>query len=525
MVLGNATFKETMEVITKAKSGIALIVDDKTKLLGIMTDGDIRRAILKGVKLSTPISKVMNRNPLVLKKGVKNEKVLKTMLSKTYTHIPIVNANGEVVDIADFTNLKELMGSEEPAILGGDPISCEMIPISQPTLPSFNDLNKEGLESMFATGVISNGKYVRLFEEKMAEYLGVKHVVAVSNCTLGLILSIQALELKGSVLVPSFTFCATVHSLLWNNLRPVFVDCDPETLNIDPKEVVKNITRDTSAIFGVYVFGNPPDIKSLEEIAREYNLKLIFDAAQGLGSQYNGKYTGGFGDVEVFSLSPTKTLTAGEGGLVATNNPKIAEKLRMGRNYGHAGDYNCRFPGLNARLSEFNAILGQQSLEMIDQNIQRRNELARLYKLRLKKIPGLSFQKVEPRARSAYNYFCIIIDPFKFGLRSEEFKIALEKENINTKRYFYPPVHWQLAYSNFYDKYRSKLSVTEYIAENILCLPLYSHISKKEIERICRAIEKIYKYKEKIKNRLRPKIEFKSDSLTKEIFLELYKSG
>jgi len=507
VVSKDATFKETMEVITQAKSGIALIVDNRRRLLGIMTDGDIRRAILKGINLDTPVSDIMNKNPLILKENVEEEELLKTLLARGFTNIPIVSDKGEVVDIFDFTRLKGLIETDKPAVLGGKPVFSKLIPISQPTLPSFEDLDKKKLEEIFKTGAITNGKYVEAFEEEIAKYLGVNYVVAVSSCTLGLMLCEQVLELKGEVLVPSFTFCATVHSLMWNRLKPVFVDCDQETLNIDPERVLENITSNTSAILAVYIFGNPPDIEALEKIAKENNLRLIFDAAQALGSKYNGKFTGCFGDVEVSSLSPTKVLTAGEGGLITTNNPEIARKLRMGRNYGHPGDYNCEFPGFNARLSEFNAILGQRNLEMLEQNLERRNRLAELYKSELKEIPGISFQRIEKGARSAYNYFCIIIDPEKFGLTSEELKITLERENIMTKRYFYPPVHWQQAYSKFYDKYKSNLPATDYIAENILCLPLYSHISKKDIENICQAIREIYGYRNEVKAWLEPFIE------------------
>ncbi len=249
--------------------------------------------------------------------------------------------------------------------------------------------------------------------------------MAVSSCTLGLLLTYHGLGLKGEVIVPSFTFMATVHPLLWVGTEPVFVDIDPYTWNIDPAKVEAAITERTTAIVAVHNFGNPAPVAELEAIARRHGLRLIFDAAHGFGALYRGRPVGGFGDAEVFSLSPTKLLVAGEGGIVATNNDDLAEHIRVGREYGNPGDYNSDFPGLNVRLPEFNALLGLHSLGMLEENAKRRNRVAAIFRERLSQIPGLTFQRIHPQDRSSYKDFSILVDEAKFGLTRDELALAL----------------------------------------------------------------------------------------------------
>ncbi len=364
------------------------------------------------------------------------------------------------------------------------------IPFAQPTLPAFEEI-AEDVSRMLSSHQITNAEYVKKFEEKCREYTGAKHTIAVSSCTAGLMLSLKCLSLKGEVITPSFTFSATSHALVWNNLTPVFADIDKETYCIDPQCVERLITKKTSAILAAYIFGNPPDIKALQEITERHNLKLIFDAAHALGSQYQGMSAGNFGDAEIFSLSPTKLVTSGEGGIVATDDDELAGKLKIGRDYGNPGNYNCEFAGLNARMAEFNAILGLKGLEMLEKNVARRNGLVQLYKSRLGKIGRLSFQKIEPGNRTTYKDFSIIIDPAKAGISRDKLAEMLEKEGIMTKKYFYPPVHRQDAYKKLFKKYKNSLPVTDKVADNILCLPLYSHMDEKDVEKVCDSVSGI----------------------------------
>jgi len=387
----------------------------------------------------------------------------------------------------------------KPAILGGKPVFTKekCIPILKPTLPDIKALTPR-LKKAFESGQITNASNVREFEALSAEYLGVKYCVAVSSCTSGLILTQKCLGLKGEVIVPSFTFHATVHSLLWNNLTPIFADCRIDTFNIDEEKIVSLINNNTSAILAVYLYGNPPAMDKLKNIADRYNLKLIFDAAHAFGSEYKGIKAGGFGDAEVFSLSPTKLLITGEGGLVATNDKELADKLKIARNYGDSGDYDCAFNGLNARMAEFNAILGIEGLKIVDKKIKRRNEIARLYTDFFKDYKGISFQKIEKGNLSTFKDYSLIIDPDALGIDRDLLAVALEKENIITKKYFYPPVHMQKAYNSYK---KSSLDITEKLSSNVLSLPIYCSLTDKTIEKICLAFARIVDHRHEIKER------------------------
>jgi len=336
----------------------------------------------------------------------------------------------------------------KPAILGGKAIFDKLLPITRPNLPDLEEIKHE-LQDTFNSGIITNGKYVAEFEQRCAEYLGVENVIAVANATIGLILVEKALGLNGEVLVPSFTFTATCLSLKWTNLEAVYVDCNPETFTIDPAKVEEAIAGNTCAILPVCIFGNPPDIDVLDNLAKDYRLRLIFDSAHGFGTKYNNRLIGNFGDAEVFSLTPTKILTTGEGGLITTNDSELAHKIRLMRNYGLESDYDCEFIGLNARMLEFSAILGLKNLNKIEEVINIRNKLAHQYRAKLSKISGIEFQKIDDNCRSTFKDFAILINEEAFGLNRDALASALDEENIQTRKYFYPPVHLQKAYRHF----------------------------------------------------------------------------
>lgn len=377
-----------------------------------------------------------------------------------------------------------------PAILGGTPIFKSLFPFTRPTISNFSFLKKK-YEEIFRSGMLTNSKYVEEFENEIKQYLGVKYVIAVNSCTSGLMLILKALDLKGEIIIPSFTFYATGHAVLWNNLTPVLVDCDNNTYNISPSAVEKAITPKTSAIIGVHIFGNPADISELEKIAKKHKLKLIFDAAHGFGVKYKGKPLGRSGDAESFSLSPTKLLTAAEGGIVTTNDEQLARMVRLGRNYGDPGNYDCELPGLSARMSELHAILGIESLKNLEENAAKRNKLAKIYKKLLGRISGIYFQKIEADNTSSYKDFSINVNKKIFGLSRDQLAQALVAENIMIKKFFYPPLHRQ----NLYKKFRNlenKLDNTDNLSENSLSIPLYSHVEIEEVKKICEAIYRIW---------------------------------
>lgn len=391
--------------------------------------------------------------------------------------------------------------NDKPAVLGGKPLFSQRLPIVQPTLPAYEDVAPQVME-IFRTGLLTKGKYLRQLEERLAEYLGVRHAVCVSSCTLGLALTYQGLGLSGEVIVPSFTFMATVHPLVWLNVRPVFVDIDPYTWNIDPAKVEEAITPQTTGIVAVHTFGNPADVEVLEDIARRHHLKLVFDAAHGFGALYQGRPVGRYGNAEVFSLSPTKLLVAGEGGVVTTNDDALAEHIRVGREYGNDGHYGSNFPGLNARMPEFNAILGLKSLEMLEENAERRNQLVRRFRERLERLPGIAFQAIRPGNRCSYKDLSILIDESKFGLTRDQLAQALEAENIDTRKYYDPPVHTHRTYCHLRERYEGRLPVTEWVAPRSLSLPIYSHMDEGTVDGICYAIERIHTHVDAVRARL-----------------------
>ncbi len=384
-----------------------------------------------------------------------------------------------------------------PAVLGGEPVFPEGIPFMRPTLPPWEAL-ADPLRKIIESGMLTKGRHLEAFERAIAEYLGVKHAVGVSSCTTGLLLTCLCLDLHGEVLVPSFTFMATVHAMVWQQLTPVFVDVDPETWNINPAAAERAITPRTTAIVGVHVFGNPAPVEELERVAARHGLTLILDAAHGFGALHHGQPVGRYGHAEVFSSSPTKLLVTGEGGVVTTNDGALAERLRVAREYGNPGNYDSVLPGINARMQEFSAILGLETLKMLEENAQRRNALAARYQERLATVPGISYQKIQPYDRSSYKDLTIRINAAQFGLDRDQFGIALRAEGIGTRQYYVPPVHQHTTYRELMTQQRPHLPVTEALAPEVISLPIYSHMPAESVDRVCDAIVRIQTHAEEI---------------------------
>jgi dTDP-4-amino-4,6-dideoxygalactose transaminase len=385
------------------------------------------------------------------------------------------------------------MLDDVPAIHGGRPVFSQRFRFNQPVLPPLPAV-MQNYSAAYASGLITNAAVVGRLEAAAAEHLHANHCIAVSSCTSGLTMVVRALGLTGEMIIPSFTFFATAHAVRWNGLRLVFADCDPDTWNVDPVDVERRINNRTSAILAVHLYGNPCDIEGLTQLATRHRLKLIFDAAHSFGSQYRGRSIGQFGDAEIFSMSPTKLLVAGEGGLIATNDASLALVLRAMRNYGDTGDYDPQWLGMNARLSEFNAALALAGISMTDAKVRRRNQIAQMYTKLLSSLPGLGFQRVHAQDVSTYKDYSIHISAETFGLPRDELAAALSAENIETKKYFYPPLHRQRLYKAFYDPTRDNLSHTDFVADGILSLPIFESIPDATVENIARAIQRLAQY-------------------------------
>lgn len=369
----------------------------------------------------------------------------------------------------------------------GRPAFPKLLPIVDPEGVPGEEFLKE-VRGILASKQLTNGAYVRKFEEAAAEYLSVAHCVAVSSCTAGLLVVLKALDLRGEVILPSFTFHATAHAVVWNGLTPVFADCDAKTFCVAPQAVREQVSIRTAAILAVHLFGNPAAVEELEKIAAELQIPLIFDAAHAFGSCSYGKHVGGFGTAEVFSFSPTKLVVAGEGGLVATRDAALAERLRAARNYGDAGNYNPEILGVNARMSEINAAMALHGLAGLDARIERRNEIRLRYERKLRDVAGIRFQEVSEGGRSTFKDFSVIVDEEEFGHSRDWLVELLHRENIGARKYFSPPVHRQKLYRAMWDG--RALPVTDMVSDGVVSLPIYSSLTDESVDKVCEVIRR-----------------------------------
>ncbi|HEU4898804.1 MAG TPA: DegT/DnrJ/EryC1/StrS family aminotransferase, partial [Actinomycetota bacterium] len=354
------------------------------------------------------------------------------------------------------------------------------LPLARPAIADPASV-AEAAAAILASGVLTNGPYVRRLEERAAEYLGVRHCVAVCSCTAGLMLVLRASGLSGDVVLPSFTFSASAHAVVWNGLRPAFADIRPDDLLLDPAAVARSAGVRTSAILATHTYGTPCDTDALGRLARDNGIRLFFDAAHAFGSRRGDRMVGGFGDAEVFSLSPTKVLIAGEGGIIATNDDSLAERCRIGRDYGNPGDYDTRFVGLNARMSELHAATALASFADLEERIGQRNQLAERYRKALDELPGITFPVVAEGDRSTYKDFTILIDSEEFGMDAAAVAAALAAEGIQTRRYYAPPVHRQRAY-RWVGPANGALPQTDRAAARVLTLPLWTGMDDEQVD-------------------------------------------
>jgi dTDP-4-amino-4,6-dideoxygalactose transaminase len=408
--------------------------------------------------------------------------------------------------------------------VAGDPATHGIrVPFVRPALPPVEAI-RPAVDEIVRTGRLTKGPFVERFEREIAARLGVRHAVAVSSCTVGLMLVYRGLDLAagscrsrrgiaegcavgaaeplgrfgvvrsgdrseplGEVIIPSFTFLAAPGAIVWNNLRPVFVDVDPRTTNVVPQAVRAAITPRTVAIAACHNFGNPCDVPALEAIAAEHGLPLVIDAAHGFGASVHGRPVGAGATAQVFSLSPTKLLVAGEGGIVATDCDCLAHFIRLGREYGNDGSYDALFPGVNGRMPELSAAVALASLAMLDAVSARRNELAELYRRELSQVPGIGFVEIASGAVSSHKDFSITVDPTRFGMTRDALRRTLAARGIETRAYYDPPCHRQTAFEHFHDRTRP-LPATDMLASRSIALPIGGHVDGAIVAEVCETI-------------------------------------
>lgn len=354
--------------------------------------------------------------------------------------------------------------------------------VTQPSLAPLHEFT-EILKGVWERGILThNGPLVQQLERELCDKLDLNHFVAVSNGTIALQMAIKALELKGEIIISSFTWVATVSAIKWEGCTPICCDIDPDTLNIDPAKIEALITDKTVAIMPVHVFGNPCDVEAIDAIAKKYNLKVIYDAAHAIGSTYKGKSLLEYGDINGTSLHATKLLNTAEGGGCITKDAELAKKLERIRFFGHNEQKDIVEDGFNGKMTEVHAALGLANLKYYDEVLADRKEKYLLYRDGLGQVPGMKFQEIKD-GECNYSYFPVIFPTEEALLNVEK---ALNEEKIFPRRYFYPSVNTFTEILTYQSN-----PISEDISKRILCLPLYWKLEKRAIDQICQKISEM----------------------------------
>jgi len=364
----------------------------------------------------------------------------------------------------------------------------EKIFVTQPTLPEldeFTELLKDIWDRKWLT---NNGKYHQEFEKTLAEYLGVPYISLFSNGTLALISALQVLNITGEVITTPYSFVATTHALWWNNIKPVFVDIEPEFCNLDPAKIEAAITPQTTAILPVHVYGNPCKIEAIQEIADRYGLKVIYDAAHAFGVKQNGNSILNFGDLSVLSFHATKVFNTIEGGAIVCHDEKTKKRIDYLKNFGFAGETEVIAPGINAKMNELQAAYGLLQLKTVEENIRKRKRISRIYQDGLKNIRGIRFMEEPENLRYNYSYFPLFVDEKQYGISRDTLYGKLKENNIYGRRYFYPLISQFPTYKGLDSSKPENLTVAQKVADEVICLPIYPGLKYEAVKRICSII-------------------------------------
>jgi dTDP-4-amino-4,6-dideoxygalactose transaminase len=375
------------------------------------------------------------------------------------------------------------------AIFGGKPQFEHKLFVGRPNIGNRDRLLERINDMLDRRWLSNNGMFVQEFEQRVADYLGVNHCIAVCNGTIALELLIRALELKGEVIVPSFTFIATAHALQWQEITPVFCDIDPQTHTLNPWRVESQITPRTSGIIGVHVWGQPCDVDNLTEIAAKHHLKLMFDASHAFGCSHQGKMIGNFGSAEVFSFHATKFINTFEGGAIVTNDDALNQKLRLMKNFGFSGFDNVIYLGTNGKMSEISAAMGLTSLDSLEEFIEVNRRNYKSYQETLADIPGVSLFPVDEAELNNYQYIVLEIDEVQTQISRDLMVKILHAENVIARRYFYPGCHRMEPYRSYFPHAGLLLPETQKLTHNVLVLPTGTAITHEEITQICQIIQ------------------------------------
>ena len=362
--------------------------------------------------------------------------------------------------------------------------------VTSPLLPSLEDftfLLKEIWESKMLT---NNGNFHQKLEEELAKYLKVPYLSLFSNGTLPLITALQAMRITGEVITTPFSFVATTHSLWWNGIKPVFVDIEPETCNLDPSKIEAAITPRTTAIMPVHVYGKPCKTKEIQEIANKYGLKVIYDAAHAFGVEINGESILNFGDMATLSFHATKVYNTLEGGALVVHDEQTKKRIDYLKNFGFASETEVVAPGINSKVDEVRAAYGLLNLKQVDHAINSRRKVAIRYRDELQGVKGITFFNDIPGVRHNYSYFPIFINAEEYGMTRDELYFKMKEHNVFGRRYFYPLISTFSTYRGLDSANPDNLPVATQMSNNVICLPMHHALSENEVEYILQIIKK-----------------------------------
>jgi len=362
--------------------------------------------------------------------------------------------------------------------------------VTKPSLPDLNEFISY-LESIWESkSLTNNGKFHQQLEKEMADFLKVEYVSLFANGTLALLTSLQVLRITGEVITTPFSFVATTHSLWWNNIKPVFVDIEPNYCNIDPEKIEAAITPQTTAILPVHVYGNPCNIHEIQSIANIYGLKVIYDAAHAFGNKINGNSILNYGDLSTLSFHATKCYNTMEGGAIISHDKITKQRIDYLKNFGFADETTVMAPGINSKMNEMQAALGLLQLKHYNNNLLKRKQLFVLYETKLQDVKGISLLKINSDLSDFnYSYFPIFVNKKDYGISRDDLYSLLKKHNIFGRRYFYPLISQFPTYRGLYSSKPSNLPIAHEITEKVICLPLYSDLQEQHIKKIVNIIK------------------------------------
>ncbi|HYE96789.1 MAG TPA: DegT/DnrJ/EryC1/StrS family aminotransferase [Rubricoccaceae bacterium] len=377
---------------------------------------------------------------------------------------------------------------DDLALFGAPPAFSEPLHVGRPNVGDRARL-MERIEEMLDRRWFTNaGPFEQAFERALADYLGVRHCIAMCNGTVALEIAIRACGLTGEVIVPAFTFVATAHALQWQEITPVFCDVDPVTHTLDPAKVEALLTPRTSGIIGVHVWGQPCDVESLAAIAERHRLRLLFDAAHALGCSYRGRMVGNFGDAEVLSFHATKFVNAFEGGAVLTNDDELAIRMRLMKNFGFAGYDNVVYVGTNGKMSEVSAAMGLTSLEALPTFVEVNRANYHAYRAALAGLLGLRVYAYDETEACNYQYVIVEVDEAEAEISRDLLVELLHAERVLARRYFYPACHRMEPYRSYFPHAGLLLPETERLTQRVMSLPTGTAVGQEEITTICEIV-------------------------------------